>query len=261
MLSNPLALSFLFSLAVNILVFIIAYKYQTDKLTDLTYAATFFLITLTLLFWAGDASHPYRLLLAAMPVLWSIRLGGYLFKRVLTKGRDHRFDEIRPVWWRFGGFWLIQGVSIWLILLPVVAALNATPEQVDKALLSVGLPIGSAIFLFGLLVETIADAQKFKFRTTPGNNGKFMAEGLYSIVRFPNYAGEILVWLGVFISCIPVLIGWEWATIISPIWITSLLLGLSGIPMLEKSNEKKYGHLPSFQQYRASTSKLIPGIY
>jgi steroid 5-alpha reductase family enzyme len=261
MLSNPLVLSLIISLVINLVVFAIAYKYQTDKLTDLTYSFTFLLITLAFLFSAGDASHPYRLLIAAMPVLWSIRLGSYLFTRVLTKGVDHRFDEMRPVWWRFGGFWLIQGVSIWVILLAVVVALNATPAQVDNALLSLSLPIGGAIFLFGLLVEAVADAQKFKFRTTPGNEGKFMAEGLFSIVRFPNYAGEILVWSGIFIACIPVLEGLAWATVISPIWITSLLLGLSGIPLLEKSNEEKYGHLPSFQQYRKSTAKLIPGIY
>ena len=88
-----------------------------------------------------------------------------------------------------------------------------------------------------------------------------MSEGLFSLVRFPNYAGEIMVWVGVFIACAPVLSGWEWVTIISPLWITSLLLGISGIPLLEQSNEEKYGHLASFQQYRASTAKLIPGIY
>lgn len=261
MLSNPITLSLLISLAINVLVFIFAYRYQTDKLTDLTYSATFLLITFVFLLWIGDSDHPYRLLIAAMPVIWAVRLGSYLFKRVLTKGKDHRFDEMRPIWWRFGGFWIIQGVSVWVILLPVVVALSATKAQLDEAFLSRSLPVGVAIFFFGLLIETIADAQKFKFRTTPGNEGKFMAEGLFSIVRFPNYAGEILVWLGVFIACAPALIGWEWATIISPIWITSLLLGLSGIPMLEKSNKEKYGHLASFQDYQASTAKLIPGIY
>ena len=261
MLSNPLVLSLIISLAINLVVFVFAYKYQTDKLTDLTYSATFLLITLAFLFGAGNAGHSYRLVIAAMPVLWAIRLGSYLFKRVLTKGTDHRFDEMRPVWWKFGGFWMLQGVSVWVILLPVVVALNATPEQVDNAFLSVALPIGAAIFLFGLLVEAVADAQKFKFKTTPGNEGKFMSEGLFSIVRFPNYAGEIMVWAGIFIACIPVLQGLQWATIISPVWITSLLLGVSGIPLLEQSNEEKYGHLSSFQQYRASTSKLIPGIY
>lgn len=261
MLSNPLVLSFIISMTINVIVFIIAYKYQTDKLTDLTYSFTFLLITIAFFFFAGTVDHIYRVLIALMPSLWSIRLGSYLFTRVLTKGKDHRFDEMRPVWWRFGSFWVIQGVSIWVILLPVVIALTATQAQVEEASLSVSLPIGAAIFLFGLLVETIADAQKFKFKTTAGNDGKFMAEGLFSIVRFPNYTGEILVWLGIFIACTPVLTGLEWLAMISPVWITSLLLGLSGIPLLEKSNEEKYGHLPAFQQYRASTAKLIPGVY
>ena len=261
MLANPILVSLFVALVFNILVFIIAFQYQTDKLTDVTYATTFALLAGAMLYLYADFNHPYRLLIAAMPILWAIRLGAYLLRRVLIKGKDHRFDEFRHVWWRFGRFWIIQGLSIWVIALPYIVALGSDIEQAELALQSIGLPIGALIFLLGFLIETIADAQKFKFRLNPDNEGKFMQEGLFSIVRFPNYTGEIMVWTGIFIACIPVLQGLEWATLISPIWIMGLLIGLSGIPFLEASNKKRYGHLEAFQQYKKQTKKLLPGIY
>ncbi len=261
MLSNPILVSLLVSLIFNILVFLVAFRYQTDKLTDITYAATFGLIAMAMLYLYADFQHPYRLLIALMPILWAIRLGTYLFRRVLLKGKDHRFDEFRHSWWRFGRFWIIQGLSIWVIALPYIVALGSDTTQADLALQSSFFPIGVIIFLLGFLIETIADAQKFKFRLNPDNKGKFMNQGLFSLVRFPNYTGEILVWTGIFLACIPVLQGLEWATIISPIWITGLLIGLSGIPFLEASNKERYGHLEAFQQYQKETQKLLPGIY
>lgn len=261
MSSNPVLVSLLVSIAFNLFVFLFAFKKQTDKLTDITYAFTFALIALALFYLYGDISHPYRLILTIMPVVWAIRLGAYLLRRVMIKGKDHRFDSFRHIWWRFGRFWIIQGLSIWVVALPYIVALSSTAEQVDKALQSILLPIGVIIFIAGFLIETIADAQKFKFRMDTNNNGQFMSEGLFSIVRFPNYTGEIMVWLGVFIACIPVLQGMEWATIISPIWIIGLLTSLSGIPFLERSNKERYGHLESFQKYKKETKKLLPGIY
>ena len=257
----PVLTSLLVSVFFNLFIFLFAYKNQTDKLTDITYAFTFALIALTCLYVYGEPEHPYRLLLAIMTVVWATRLGTYLLKRVLQKGRDHRFDSFRHIWWRFGRFWVIQGLSIWVIALPYIVALSSTAVQVEAALQSICVPIGALIFLIGFLLETIADGQKFKFRSNPSNDGKFMDKGLFSIVRFPNYTGEIMVWTGVFITCIPVLQGMEWATIASPIWIIGLLVGLSGIPFLERSNKKRYGHMEAFQKYKKETKKLIPGIY
>lgn len=257
----PVLFSLLMAVGVNLLVFIPAYKYQTDKLTDVTYGFSFALVALSTLFLYGDFQQSYYLLMGLMPLLWAVRLGSYLLIRVLRKGKDNRFDDFRQVWWKFGGFWLLQGVSVWLISLPFVVALSITAAQASAALSSVSFPIGLAIFLFGFLVEAVADWQKFTFRNSPANDGKFMSKGLYSIIRFPNYAGEILVWVGIFIAATPILEGFEWLAIIGPLWIVVLLLFVSGVPTLEKANEEKYGHLAAFQRYREETDKLLPGVY
>jgi len=260
-MENPILFSLLLSVGLNFLVFLLAFKLQTDKLTDITYSATF--VLLAAYFWTENSSptHPFFLFLFLMPIVWAIRLGSYLFRRVLIKGRDHRFDEMRPVFIKFGAFWLLQAISVWIIALPFILALNADLIEANKALNSPLLPIGFFLWLVGFLIETIADYQKFHFRQNPQNNGRFMSEGLFSIVRFPNYLGEMLVWVGIFVAIIPILQSWEWLSIISPLWICFLLLKVSGIPYLEASNEKRYGAFKEFQIYKKSTKKIIPGVY
>ena len=88
-----------------------------------------------------------------------------------------------------------------------------------------------------------------------------MISGLFSIVKYPNYLGEILVWVGIFLSSSIFLSGWEYASAISPLWIILLLTRISGIPLLEQSQNKRYMHLESFREWVRDTKKLIPGIY
>lgn len=261
MLTNPLLFSLIIAIIFNLIAFLIAFKYQTDKLTDITYATTFMVITFSLFFIDKENISPYQLLIGAMPILWAIRLGGYLLTRVMDTGKDHRFDSFRAIWWKFGSFFALQAISIWVIALPYMIALSSTISQENMAFNSVWLPIGGIIFLFGFIVETVADVQKYNFRKNPKNDGQFMDKGLFSIVRFPNYTGEILVWIGIFIACIPVLESGEWASIFSPIWIAILLIKISGIPYLEASNRERYGHLAAFQKYKKETKQLIPGVF
>lgn len=257
---HPLVLALLISLAINIFFFIFAYNFQTDKLTDITYAATFALLAVYFWYIGDRPDQLFKWLLMLMTVIWAIRLGTYLLRRVIVKGRDHRFDSIRINFSRYLRFWMIQATSIWLISIPTIIGLGK-----KSALIPSGdhpfLWIGFGFWLIGFLLESIADAQKFSFRLNPENEGQFMDKGLFSIVRFPNYLGEMMVWIGVFIFVIPVLVTWEWLSILSPIWICFLLVGLTGIPTLERSNRKRYGHMPEFQEYKANTWKLIPYIY
>jgi steroid 5-alpha reductase family enzyme len=119
--------------------------------------------------------------------------------------------------------------------------------------------IGVVIWLLGWIIESIADFQKFKFKQK--NPDSFFNGGLYSKVRHPNYLGEILVWIGIFIFTIPSLDGWAWLSIISPIWIVVLLVKISGIPLLEDKAWKKYGDNPEFKKYLKNSWRLIPGLY
>jgi steroid 5-alpha reductase family enzyme len=248
---NVFLFAFLVILGLQVLFFIIAASFRTDKVTDLAYGISFF-ITLWLIF----LSAPYsltKLLIVIAVTLWGLRLASYLFIRILKIGRDKRFDDRRDNFWEFAKFWVLQAISIWIILLPYIWLINQ-PAMEIKPLFYVGL----IIWAVGLAIEAVADQQKFRFKNNPENKGRWTNIGLWKYSRHPNYFGEILCWLGLFIAVFPYLSGLKYLFIISPIYITSLLLFVSGIPPLEKRYDEKYGDNRKYQQYKSSTSLLIP---
>ncbi|MDX1406566.1 MAG: DUF1295 domain-containing protein [Saprospiraceae bacterium] len=233
----------------NILGFLAAYLLQTDKLTDLLYSTSF--VTLVIVLWfAGDQPGGITIWLYAMVLIWAIRLGGYLFLRIHAMGRDERFDDMRPSFRRFLGFWLLQTISILIIGLPLLltASENGNPGTTTY--------VGAVVWLAGLLLETIADWQKFSFKQK--HPDQFMSSGLWRHIRHPNYLGEILVWIGVLITSAPLLDGVAWLAILSPVWIFVLLRFISGIPLLEERATEKYGDLPAYQAYLENTGRLLP---
>jgi steroid 5-alpha reductase family enzyme len=120
--------------------------------------------------------------------------------------------------------------------------------------------IGVLVAIFGLVFETISDHIKFRFRNNPNNSGKWCDTGPWKVSRHPNYFGEICFWWGIFIISTSILEGWKWIAIISPLFITTILIGGSGMPLVERNADKKYGREPDYQSYKAATSPLIPFI-
>ncbi|MBN1275630.1 DUF1295 domain-containing protein [Candidatus Woesearchaeota archaeon] len=231
--------TFLFAVGFNILMFLPAYFFQTDKLTDLSYSLTFVAIALYL--FIAEPFSTGRLLLVLMVFLWAARLGGFLFIRIRKQKKDDRFDSMRGSFFRFLGFWLLQGVTVWVVLLPVT--LFEGPFH----------PIGVGVWLLGLLIESVADQQKYAFKQDPKNKGLFIRSGLWSYSRHPNYFGEILCWVGVYLAAGVWVYG-----LLSPLYITCLLLFVSGIPLLERKADEKWGRLEAYQDYKRSTSLLVP---
>jgi steroid 5-alpha reductase family enzyme len=114
------------------------------------------------------------------------------------------------------------------------------------------------VWLVGLVVESVADAQKSAFKSKEENRNRFVASGLWRYSRHPNYFGELLVWWGLFVYAVPVLHGAAFAVVAGPVFITLLLLFVSGIPPLERSADEKYGSDPAYQAYKRRTSILVP---
>jgi steroid 5-alpha reductase family enzyme len=226
---------------------------KSDKVTDLSYGLTFILIVN---FWNiidSEVTMP-KVFLTAMVSIWGARLVTYLVIRINKIGNDSRFDGIREVPLRFARFWLLQGVSVWIILLPTIYHLSKD-SMVD---FTGQMAVGSAIWLVGFMIETIADAQKFKFKSKRHNKNKWMNRGLWKYSRHPNYFGEILVWWGIFIFGANTLPGAVWLMIFSPFYIMFLLVFVTGIPLLEKKNDERWADNEKYYNYKESTSLLLP---
>ncbi len=230
------------------LVFIPAYLRQTEKFFDLTGSLTYIsVITLALIL--SKAFDGRSILLFVLVIIWAIRLGVFLSRRVKKAGKDDRFDEIKPSFFRFLNVWNIQ--ALW-VSFTVAAALIAITSTQHKAL-DVFAIAGFLVWVIGFGIEVVADAQKSRFNANPDNKGKFIQTGLWSRSRHPNYFGEILLWVGITIITLPVLQGWQWIALISPVFVTLLLTRVSGVPLLENKSDKKWGGQEDYEAYKKRT--------
>ncbi len=230
---------------------------KTDKVTDLSYGLTFVFGVIFAQSISNSELSLIKLILVVLISFWGIRLSGYLFIRVIKMGRDKRFDGIRESFVKLGAFWLIQAISVFIILLPALYLILSTGAVGLSSLTIVGLTISS----LGILIEAIADQQKFIFKNNPDNDGKWIDTGIWKYSRHPNYLGEIMMWVGVFIYVLPLITGLGWLTIISPLQIILLLLFFSGIPTLERKYKERYKGNVEYENYVERTGILIPKIF
>ena len=184
---------------------------------------------------------------------WAIRLGTFLFLRIKKDGEDKRFRTIKPSASRFFMTWTLQG--LWVSLCSMCALTAISSES--GIILNVFFYLGVAIFILGFAIEIIADNQKSKFRSIEANKDSFITTGLWAKSRHPNYLGEILLWLGVAVISFSSLNGWQYLTLISPIFTYLLLVYVSGVRMLEERGEKKWGHNEEYIKYKSTTPRLF----
>ena len=239
--------------AINAIFFVFAAVLHTDKVTDLSYSISFVVLAVFLLVRGGHYTA-LHIVTAVAIFLWGARLGSYLFLRILRTGVDHRFDDIREHPLRFARFWALQAVTVWVVMLPATI-LFSLPGSAAFPVVSI---VGFALWAIGFALEEVADGQKSRFRRNPENSGRFIATGLWRYSRHPNYFGESLLWWGLFIAMIPVFSGWDFLTAIGPVFLTALLLFVSGVPPLERSADGKYGGQPAYRQYKKKTSIFVP---
>ena len=230
----------------QILFFLIANAFKTDKLTDLAYGLSFVILINYLFF---NSQQSLLLLLPTVLIsIWGLRLAIYLFIRILKINKDQRFNQIRQKFWSFLGFWLLQALSIFAVSLSFMLAfkLNLNNPNFSYwqiiALVFAGLALG---------IESIADAQKYRFKNNPQNRGQFIQSGLWKHSRHPNYLGEILFWWSIWLYFLPTLGNYSILAIISPVYITVLIRFVSGVPLLEKDYAKRYGK--AWLEYKAKT--------
>ena len=237
----------------NWLVYVPSALTRTEHYYDLTGGLTYLSVTGL----AVVLSQPLDLrgmLVVGMVFIWAIRLAGFLFVRVKRVGKDIRFDSVKAkpstflVWWTLQALWVLTTMAAAL-------AIVTGGERVEMSWLGW---TGCGVWLIGFAIEVVADAQKSSFKSDPSNQGHFIRTGLWAWSRHPNYFGEIVLWTGVAVMAIPVLTDWQYATLISPVFVSFLLMKMSGVPLLERKADERWGGQEEYEAYKAVTPVLIP---
>ncbi len=246
------ALAGVIAYAINIVAFVPAILRQTERFFDATGSATYLTVIIAALLLSDDVDAR-ALIVGGLVVVWAVRLGTFLFARIRRDGRDGRFDAIKTDAPRFLMTWVLQGLWVFLTLACALAVITSERRESFDGFAAVGI----IVWLIGFSIEVMADRQKSIFRADPTNRDRFITTGLWAWSRHPNYFGEITLWVGILITALPILDGWRWVVLVSPLFVYLLLTRISGIPMLERRAQKKWGDDDEFQRYVATTPALM----
>ena len=148
----------------------------------------------------------------------------------------------------FWSLFLLQGLLMWVISMPVLAAQSA--DEPDN-LTAVDVA-GTAVWAIGFFFEAVGDWQLARFKADPANAGRVMDRGLWRYSRHPNYFGEFCVWWGLYAIALG---AGAWWSVFSPLLMTVLLLRVSGVKLLEKDIGERR---PAYRDYIARTNAFFP---
>jgi steroid 5-alpha reductase family enzyme len=178
----------------------------------------------------------------------------FLVGRIHRQGKDGRFDTIKPDPVRFLNAWVMQGLWSFLCLLPVLVRLDAAPGAGVSVLFWSGL----GLWVLGFAIEVAADEQKRRFRSRHPDGSRFIETGLWRMSRHPNYVGEIMLWTGMTVMAVPLVSEGQWIIMITPVFVYWLLRYISGVPLLEKRADEKWGGQDDYEAYKQKTPILFP---
>jgi steroid 5-alpha reductase family enzyme len=249
------ALSIVIAFIIQWIAYVPSYIARTEKFYDLTGSLTYTTVIL-MAFLVTARFDIQSIVLTGLVLVWTFRLGFFLFRRVLRAGEDTRFRDIKESAIRFLLAWTLQG--LW-VSFTAAAALAAITSERAVEFGAFGIA-GLCVWMLGFGFEAIADLQKSRFTANPANREKFINVGLWSISRHPNYFGEIVIWIGIAIIALPSLQGWGFVTLISPVFVAVLITQISGVPLLEKFSDGKWGGQQDYEEYKRSTPVLIPKL-
>jgi steroid 5-alpha reductase family enzyme len=201
-----------------------------------------------------DGFPARKWLISILVTIWGLRLSLYLLWRNWGKGEDFRYQQFRKdageKWWWYSLFkvFVLQGVLLWIISAPLLAAqISPTPDRLTVLDL-----LAILVWAIGFFFEAAGDFQLARFKANPANKAKVLDQGVWRYTRHPNYFGDAAQWWAHFLIA---LAAGGWWTIFGPIIMTTLLLRVSGVTLLEKTLATSR---PGYKEYVESTSAFIP---
>jgi len=237
------------------LLWVLSLALKDSSIVDIYWGAGFAIAAWVYFALTPEGFVARKILLTLLVFIWGMRLTIHIYLRNREKGEDYRYrrwrEEAGESWWWKSYFkvFLLQGVLMWIISAPLLAA-QLSPRPARFTLLDIA---GTAVWGIGFFFEAIGDYQLSQFKSDPENEGKLLTSGLWRYTRHPNYFGDATQWWGFYLLAANTWTGV--ATIFSPLLMTYLLIKVSGVAMLEKDLKDKK---PGYEEYTQTTNAFFP---
>jgi len=241
-------------LGLMILLWIVSLILKNSSIVDIFWGTGFVVIAWFVYALTPGGFVARKLLISVLATIWGLRLSLYILTRNWGKPEDFRYQVWRKEaggswWWRsFFKVFVLQGILMWIIAAPLVAAQTGALANQLTWLDYVAVPL----WVVGFFFEAVGDWQLARFKANPANKGKVMNTGVWRYTRHPNYFGDATQWWAYYL--IAAAAGGFW-TIFSPIIMTGLLMRVSGVTLLEKTLKETK---PGYKEYVETTSEFVP---
>jgi len=249
--------------ALNAIGYAVSISLGTDKAYDITGSLAYLSVPFYLPISLESSSR--LLLLIFLQRLWALRLGAFLFSRVLSGPEKRLLPYLRDP---FGLALLFFAQTLWVLLgaapLLVLCWESSHNSSVSLSMASPLSFVDSALLCFwllGFLFQALADEQK---RSHNSASKTFVCTGLWSMCRHPNYVGQIIQsWSLMLLAQVPLLRSSSpfvsGFLFLAPLPET-LLLVLVMAPGLERTGEAKWGGSVEWRRYLKTTPKFFPKL-
>ena len=252
---NAFTFTLIVAVLLQVIFFIPSFLLKTEKYYDLVGSLTY-VTTVSLAYFSVETKTMIDSIIYFYVMVWALRLGIYLFRRVRNDGKDVRFEKAKRHFFWFLQYWM--GQALWVSLTACAAIIAILSPEEDT--LPVLAMVGMALWLSGFTIESLSDYQKRVFRKENNPSEAFIHTGLWARSRHPNYFGEITLWTGIAVIALNTLTGIEYITLVSPVFVYILLTRMSGVNLLERIADERYGHLEEYQRYKRNTPVLVPKL-
>lgn len=251
-----LAVNFALVMLAVLALWCISIPLRDVSIIDMAFASILLAVTLAT-YALAEGYEGRKRLVCALVAIWAVRMTVHLVRRNWGHGEDPRYSKLRGwvdsdrafVWLSLRQVFLLQGVVLWLVSLPVQIA------QVYTVPAALGWPAmaGVSLWALGIVFETVADRQLTRFRADSANRGTVLRTGLWRYSRHPNYFGELCVWWGLFLIACDNPVGL--LTVVGPIGYTYLIVNVTGQRTLDRKLARER---PGYKAYMETTSAMIP---
>jgi steroid 5-alpha reductase family enzyme len=247
------AIAFLVILVCMTVLWLISLRLKNSGIVDIFWGTGFVISAWVYFALAPDGFALRKWLIAILVTIWGLRLSLHILRRNWGKEEDFRYQAWRKEagsawWWKsFFRVFLLQGILMWIISAPLLAA-QSRPLPSRLTIIDI---LGVLLWVVGFFFESVGDLQLARFKVNSANKGKVMDQGVWRFTRHPNYFGDSAQWWGYFLVAAA---AGGWWTVFSPVLMTLFLLRVSGVALLEKTLESR----PGYKEYIETTSAFIP---
>ena len=249
---HPILKMLIADIAATLLVFICSFIFRNSSIYDPYWSAIPIFLAI---YWYSElgfgGNETRNIILLFLVTLWGLRLTlNWIRGWQGLNHQDWRYLKLEndqgKLYWlvSFTGIHLFPTIVVFLGLIPLYYIFqDASPIGLIDI-------VAMIITMSAIIIETVSDEQLKIFLRS---NGGFMTKGVWTWSRHPNYFGQILFWLGLFLFLKDPLTGenfWKVAGVITMVFLFNVI----SIPMMEKRQARKDG----YKEYQKQVSKLIP---